>query len=204
MLKLFESFKEIEGICREYKIKNYTINSDGSIDVNGDVALNNRLLKSLPLKFNEISGYFDCRENQLTSLYGSPRKVRRGFYCNNNQLTSLKGAPEEVGGNFYCHHNLLRTLKGSPRKVITGGFDCSNNKIWTFEDAPDYVTNFNCDDNPIYEIWRLFEDYSKLELFNYYDIIREVDGKPAVVMERLNDFLEEIGKPMTVKGYLSI
>ena len=36
---LYESFNEIHYICREYEIDDYTINSDGSIDVDGDVNL---------------------------------------------------------------------------------------------------------------------------------------------------------------------
>ena len=40
-LKLFENFRDIDSICRRYCIENYTINSDGSIDVNGDVDLFN-------------------------------------------------------------------------------------------------------------------------------------------------------------------
>lgn len=31
--------QEIHNICKKLKIKNYTINSDGSIDVDGDVIL---------------------------------------------------------------------------------------------------------------------------------------------------------------------
>ena len=30
-LKLFKSFKDINKICKKYKIENYTINPDGSI-----------------------------------------------------------------------------------------------------------------------------------------------------------------------------
>ena len=40
-LKLFESFEEIDEICREYNISNYTINPDGSIDINKNVNLHN-------------------------------------------------------------------------------------------------------------------------------------------------------------------
>ena len=29
--------KEIKNICKKYKITNYTINADGTIDVDGDV-----------------------------------------------------------------------------------------------------------------------------------------------------------------------
>jgi hypothetical protein len=38
-------------------------------------------------------------------------------------------------------------------------------------------------------------------VFNEYDIVREVDGKPAIVLDRLNAFLEEIGKPPKEKKY---
>ena len=43
-LKLFESFKEedINDICQKYDIENYTINEDGSIDVNGNVNLTSK------------------------------------------------------------------------------------------------------------------------------------------------------------------
>ena len=32
-LRLYESFEEIHEICREYGIRHYTINTDGTIDV---------------------------------------------------------------------------------------------------------------------------------------------------------------------------
>ncbi len=32
-LRLFESFEDIDKICKQHDIKNYTINLDGSIDV---------------------------------------------------------------------------------------------------------------------------------------------------------------------------
>ena len=38
---LFESFNDIHSWCDSYDITNYTINNDGSIDVNGDVHLFN-------------------------------------------------------------------------------------------------------------------------------------------------------------------
>ena len=38
-LRLFESFEDIKGICKKYDIKDYTINPDGTIDVNENVDL---------------------------------------------------------------------------------------------------------------------------------------------------------------------
>jgi len=67
-LKYFESVTEtqrlrIDSICYAYNIKDYTINSDGKVDVYGDVYLNGRDLKEIPLKFGYVSGNFYCGNN---------------------------------------------------------------------------------------------------------------------------------------------
>jgi hypothetical protein len=97
----------IHDICKRYNITNYTINGNGSIDVNGYVNLINKGLTELPLTFNKVTGYFDCGKNRLTSLKGSPKWVGGFFYCDNNQLTSLEFSPEYVGGWFSCEFNDL-------------------------------------------------------------------------------------------------
>ena len=172
-LKLFESFENIDKICRIYNIKNYTINTDGSIDVDEDVNLHNLGLEKLPLKFN---------------------KVNRWFNCSWNNLTTLEGSPKEINGDFYCDYNKLISFEFSPR-IIRGDFKCSNNNIKSFEYFPKFVKYFNCDDNPIFGVWELFEDWTKIELLNDFDIFRdEYTDKPAIVMDRLNDFLLTIGK----------
>ena len=105
--KLFESITQqersrIQSVCQKYGIRNYTINDDGSIDVNGDVDLYYTQLTKLPLKFGFVSGYFDCSDNNLTTLEGGPRQVGGYFNCSENQLTTLEGGPREVGGSFNC------------------------------------------------------------------------------------------------------
>ena len=94
-------------ICKQYGIENYTINDDGSIDVNGYVNLINKGLTELPLTFNKVTGYFNCGGNSLTTLKGCPRWVGRYFDCGNNQLTSLEFSPDYVGDDFYCDNNKL-------------------------------------------------------------------------------------------------
>jgi hypothetical protein len=86
-------------------IGKYTINDDGSIDVDGMVRLTNKYLTKIPFKFRNVSGSFWCNSNQLSSLKGAPNSVGGGFYCYNNQLTSLEGAPNSVGGVFNCSNN---------------------------------------------------------------------------------------------------
>ena len=130
--QLFESMptskQEVEAILNRYDITNYIINNDLSVDVDGDVNLYNQNLTNIPAKFGNVSGYFDCSYNQLSSLRGALREVGGGFYCTSNKLTSLEGSPREVGGNFWCNKNSLASLKGAPREV-GGNFDCSDNKI---------------------------------------------------------------------------
>jgi hypothetical protein len=254
--RLFESTGDIKSICEKYGIQNFTINSDGSIDINGDVDLSEKGLDKLPLKFRNVTGNFICYHNKLTSLEGCPEWVGGNFYCSYNNLTSLEGCPESVGGHFYCNNNNLTSLEGGPKwvgghfycsynnltslegcpKSVGDGFYCKNNKLISLEGCPEWISgnffcsfnnltslegspksvggnficsnnnlislegapesiggDFCCSNNPVYQIWKLFEDKDKIELFNDMDIIQG----DSIVLDRLIDFLDHIGKPKT-------
>ena len=122
----------INAVCSKYRINNYTINDDYTVDVNGDVNFYKRCLAKIPFKFNIVSGYFDWSDNKLTTLEGSPKSVYDSFDCGENKLTTLKGSPDSVNGNFYCSGNKLTTLDGGPTYV--GGFlDCRFNQLISWE-----------------------------------------------------------------------
>ncbi len=94
------SEEEIHKICDKLKIDNYTINPDGSIDIDGDVYI---LINEIPLRFNMVSG---------------------NFYCSYNNLSTLKNFPNEVGGETFLYGNPLKSLDG-----YNGGYDklfCDN------------------------------------------------------------------------------
>ena len=95
---------EIEAWCKEMGIKDYTINSQGEIDVNGDVWFMYKRFKELPYKFGKVTGYFDIGNNpNLISLKNCPNHVSRLFACDVcPQLNSLEGCPKEVNDGFYC------------------------------------------------------------------------------------------------------
>jgi hypothetical protein len=97
----------IHDICKQYNITNYTVNTDGSIDVNGLVWLSDKGLTELPLNFNRVAGYFSCSSNNLTSLKGCPRWIGGFFNCSVNNLTNLEFSPEYVGLDFWCTGNKL-------------------------------------------------------------------------------------------------
>jgi hypothetical protein len=188
--KVFNS-KE-EEICYKYSIKNYKINEDGSIDVDGNVDLSTKTgdirLWYLPLNFGEVSGKFDISGNSGMLHY----------------YKSIKGCPKYVGGRFNCSDQRLNSLENCP-KYVGGNFDCSNNNITSFEFYPEHVGGkFICWGNPIESVWDLISSNDEcnkevIDLLNDYDCIRE-DG---IILERFNEFLMQIGrKPVSdVKGY---
>ena len=213
-LKLFEDYKDIDAICQEYYIENYTINEDGTIDVGGDVFL--QVKNKLPLKFNRVSGNFYCNDNKLVSLEGAPRDLGGDFYCNYNNLTSLEGAPKWVGGNFYCNDNKLVSLEGAPRdlggdfycrynqlttlegapKEIGGDFYCEGNNLTTLEGAPKKISgNFYCSDNPlpqlIYDNYQYIEEIIKWQ--DEYNIWRGGELDEFRFGEMMIDIKNEIG-----------
>ena len=132
-------------------IRTWTLNPQtGLVDVKGRFSCSSQGLTDFKgVKFGMVGGYFNCADNQLTSLVGAPLEVGDDFYCSDNSLTSLIGAPQEVGGYFYCHNNALTSLEGAPLKV-GGSFDCENNQLTSLEGAPLKVDgSFLCHNNAL-------------------------------------------------------
>ena len=128
------SNEDIINWLQKYDIKNYTILSDSSVDVAGDVKLSGRLtnLFKLPINFNNVEGDFDISENELVSLEGSPKKVGGSFLAHKNELNSLKGGPKEIKGSFIILHNNITSLLNSPT-MVKGDYICSHNPLRTLE-----------------------------------------------------------------------
>lgn len=193
----------IDAICKQYGIENYTINKDGSIDVDRDVNLCNKGLSKLPLKFRKVSGNFDCSYNELISLEGSPSKARYfncgsnkltslehgpknvDYYnCTNNHLTSLEGAPESMY-SFDCSRNNLESLYGCPKKLSI--FKCSYNKLTSFEFGPEFVMeSYSCDKNKITNFKGFPEDFNGYLSFQNNPIAKLLSNIPE---EMCNKFI---------------
>jgi hypothetical protein len=205
--KLFESNSQIDTICEKYNIINYTINSDNSVDVDGDVYLYGRKSKLIPLNFNIVNGYFECSWNYLTSLKGCPVRVGDYFSCYHNNLTSLQYSPqymengyfgcgrnkieslqyctELIRSNFYCGYNKLTSLEHHP--TVYGEFYCQSNQINTFENFYYYKEDVYFDGNPIYDVYLLFNDMKLIELTWDYGF----EWKGEIDLYKLDIFLKE-------------
>ncbi|OYX86458.1 MAG: hypothetical protein B7Y83_01285 [Flavobacteriales bacterium 32-34-25] len=115
----------IERVIRDYwiSIDDYQINEDGSIDVDGDVKFTEttmRFLTELPMRFNKVTGAFDCSGLSLKTLRGSPNEVGGTFNCSYNQLISLEYLPEKA--DCLVLDNNISTL-------FTNGSNCNFNKV---------------------------------------------------------------------------
>jgi hypothetical protein len=194
-----EEKDRIDALCIKYHIHidKYSINPDGSIDVDDDVSLNYGIITSIPLKFNRVSGDFRCEFNRLSSLEFCPKSVGGDFWCNNNKLTSLIGSPVTVGGNFKCDENILTSLEGCPSE-FGGNFICTNNQINTLEFCPkviggrfvcyrnrlpDYFTELFRNENIL--TWE--EQAVLLKYQNYYDV-----WTPEFNIDGMNELIAEI------------
>ncbi len=159
----FRRKKDISSELWSYGIRFAKINDDETVDVDGDVSLFrssyshiNELdyirLDKIPFKFGKVTGNFDIRGNNITSLEGSPYYVGGNFKCSNNKLKNLKGSPNVVCGNFICDDSELESLDGAPNE-IGGGFYCSDNKLNSLEGSPREVGgNFICYNTEIYSL----------------------------------------------------
>ena len=146
-----ESKVEIHQWMYEFSILDYTINKDGSVDIENTLGLHDIWVDEIPFKINyapsviatnchltslknfptkvyeeysgalgtsagDNRGYYWVGDNQLTSLEGCPKKVKR-FIASDNQLTSLKGAPEYVYDACYLNGNQLESMEGCPKYI---------------------------------------------------------------------------------------
>jgi hypothetical protein len=107
----------------DMNVKNYIINDDYTIDVNGHVNIVNKDLKEIPyyIQFNIITLFFDCSGNYLISLKGCPMIVRSNFWCSYNNLTSLEYCPLIVEENFGCENNDIIFAPKDVRKICKVG-----------------------------------------------------------------------------------
>lgn len=169
-LKLFENFKElykenyskIKELCGEYGIKDYIINNDLTIDVDGDVDLRNLNITEIPLNFNKVKGKFCIPNTKIKSLKGCPKYIGGHFelyFCQDLKnfeygptyvggdidafstgIESLKGLPDVINRNLDLSSSRLTSLKHSP-KIINGQFDVSNNKLDSVEGIEETIFN---------------------------------------------------------------
>lgn len=228
--KLFENrhskidSKSIDEECRNLGIKNYIINSDGSISVGGSVSLLS--IEYIPIKFRKVSGNFyisgrldnligcpyfvggdfNCSCTGITSLEGCPEIIKGVFSCYGNRLTSLEHGPKEIGQDIQINDNDISSLVGIP-KGFNGCVYCSDNNIRNFDGLPNFFENeIQCFSNPVFEVYDLFDqgiDGLNPEAIYY---IREFDVIQGdnVIYDRLVEAFNSMGFKVPGKSSITL
>ncbi len=149
-----KEINKIKNTCGQYGIYKYTINNDGSVDVDGDVSIKYTKNGVLPLKFNIVTGFFSAFKCDLKTLEGAPKEVGKSFDCSGNDLSSLEGAPKKVGWSFLCKNNDLTSLDFLPESIGMN-LDFSGNNLTSLVGCPEKVNG------------DLNVSYNKLESLEY-------------------------------------
>lgn len=136
----------------KYRIKKYTIHEDFTVDVNGNVNLNDCNIKNIPVQFGVVNGTFECGYNKLTSLKGCPHTVNGEFHCSKNELINLIYGPKIVGKKYICVASGLTSLEGCPEKIYDS-CDIHGNELITLKYGPVLVEGmFNCSYNKLQDL----------------------------------------------------
>lgn len=171
-----------------HEINNYHIRNDNEfnycVDVVGDVNLSYKKLQIIPIKFNIISGHFNCSNNITKDLSFAPKLVHGDFDCSSNALKTLKDAPQKIKGSFLCQRNAIESLKNAPQEVI-GDFNCSHNKITSLQGITEIIgKNLICKNNQLTTIefssqkigQSFYLDNNAIAQINIADLPQTVNG----------------------------
>lgn len=190
--------KEIKVLCTKYRIVNFRINSDYSIDVFGDVNLSNKNLNRIPIKFDEIYGNFECNFNNLKDLTNCPRIIHGNFSVYSNQIKDLSIHPEYIQGCFQIGQNKIKEATTFPIVGNTLQIDsnllehlsydgrviATNNKIYSVDNFNTVLSNVGVLlKNPIYELIKYITDA------HFYLLGKSVSDTNV---QSANDVLEKI------------
>jgi len=191
------SKEEIEKLCEEYQISNYTI-SNGVVDVDGDVNIYNKKLSKIPLIFGKVTGDFNCHNNILTSLVGSPHTVGGYFRTDYNQLTNLKGCPTYIGKDLLLNGNKnLENLEGLENTTIGGSLVVNFTRLSSLLGSPKKVgKNIDIRQSEVFNLDGFNTEFGGLFFSDFSPIYNVLGGG------RDNEFIKWIIKTKVIQGKL--
>lgn len=120
----------------KFNIANYTINDDFTVDVDGDVTLDERDVHQLRVQFGHVSGSLNAQLCKLKTLMGAPKTVGKNLILSANSLESLEYCTQHVGEKFYCNSNKIKSLVHGPQ-YVGSVYGCFRNQLENLSGAPE-------------------------------------------------------------------
>ena len=149
-----ESIKK--ALAKLYIKKNFEIVKDDRygfvVNVDGNVELSDRQLKTIPFKFGVITGNINLSNNNLVDFRFMPDKIDGTLYIADNNLTNIDFLPTEINGGLTINDNKkltdfsgLAKVKGLKRiYAITTGFNDDS-----FKHLPNTIEILNITDTKV-------------------------------------------------------
>jgi hypothetical protein len=193
----------IEKVCSDYNIKNWRINKNNLVDVDGDVCLSKMGITNIPIKFGKVEGNFNCSFNKLESLFGAPGEVGGDFDCSANKLKSIEFSPIYVGGDYNINNNRIKSLLNCPH-YIGQSLNCHINKLESLEGVPHTIYgDFNCHTNNLKNLIGSPREVGGSFYCSRNKIIN-LEGAPRYVggdfVCNINDIKTLVGAPIVLGG----
>lgn len=144
-----------------------------------EIRISGLQLTELPDLSSVEVGLFDCSDNNLKSLIGSPKVVHGDFRCNGNQLMSFENTTYQIG-NLYCHNNPAPSLEGIPQDI--GNIICGSKEFNSLRGAPSRIEGtLRCAYSSIADLEGCPQEIGgDLELLGNY-FLENLKGGPKVV-----------------------
>ena len=119
---------QLEKWLRDNGFTEYHIYDDLSVDIVGDVNLNNIREEGepIPIKFRNVYGGFSTGGGDLYNLKGAPEFISEYLDCSANNLESLEYFPKVIKGDVHMYLNSIDSFKGIHLhiKEINGYLKC--------------------------------------------------------------------------------
>jgi hypothetical protein len=149
-MRLHELYEEVDGtkstvdfLHQQQITTGYTINKDGSVDVDGDVKLTMSRMSTLtkiPVKFGKVTGNFLISGVKLATLEGCPDEVGKDFEIQAVDMVNLVGGPKKVGGQYaITSSKVLESLDGMAGDVGGKIYISWCSKLKSLKGLPDTV-----------------------------------------------------------------
>ncbi len=101
----------LDSVCGGNR-KNWKLQSNGKVNVKGNVTMYDMDLEEIPIKFGRVEVNFDCSYNKLTTLKNCPDYVGGYFWTFNNNIQTLEYYPKKVGVKFQISYNpIIKNLE---------------------------------------------------------------------------------------------
>lgn len=177
--------KVIESILKKHQIENYYIHPDGTVDVDGNVDIRDTKYKHLPVKFGLVTKHFMIVNCTITTLVGSPERVRGNFMFTRTNVSSFEGVPKVIEGELhYSDNKNLYSPKGLEELQLGEGF---------------YPDKINSTDSPLTSIFVLFKDFEDFRRSLFYNYIVYQRGTWKIYLKGFQDALDELDIPLPEK-----